>query len=88
MSYNIEQLCKISGFAPEFENLEQLSNDLDKNIKIVSVLNDFKRVDKPELELADDSLEEDIPVKFEDVEKLRAQFPDRDGNELKVQKVL
>ncbi len=88
MHYDIKKLCRISGFNPELENLDQLEKDLNRNIEIVSALDKIKIDDNIEVEIHEDKSQEDIPVKFDNVEKLRAQFPNRIGNELKVPKVL
>ncbi len=88
MYYDIKKLCKISGFNPEIEDLDQLEKDLVRNIETVSALDKIKIDENIEVELYEDKSQEDIPVKFDNVEKLRAQFPNRIGNELKVPKVL
>ncbi len=85
---NIEKLCRLSGLNPELENLEQLEHDLERNIEIVSALRNVKIRQDIAMQVAEDCSVEDIPEKFGNPERLRAHFPEREGNELKVKKVL
>ena len=86
---NIEKLCTLSGLDPNLENLEKLTSALVHNLKIVSVLNAVKTHNTQDLSIDTNDLEDnDNPKTFEDVEALRKEFPDREGNELKIKKVL
>jgi Asp-tRNA(Asn)/Glu-tRNA(Gln) amidotransferase C subunit len=89
---NIEKLCTLSGLDPNLENLEKLTSALVHNLKIVSVLNAVKIQNTQDASITDidgnDLEDNDNPKTFEDVEALRKEFPDREGNELKIKKVL
>ncbi len=89
---NIEKLCTLSGLDPNLENLEKLTSALVHNLKIVSVLNTDKIHNPSEFSIADidgnDLEDNDNPKTFENVEALRKEFPNREGNELKIKKVL
>lgn len=86
MKYDIEKLCRVSGFNADTEDLTKLSEALDRNIQIVSAIDHIKIREDLSTGVHEDRSQEDIPLKFDNVEKLRAQFPNRRGNELEVKK--